>query len=321
MRVHRGTDTRYLEYFRGTRERQVLVDSLQSEQGAWFFRKRNRNIVVEVGPEVPAQDGFHWMDLDVLRALMAVENLVSMDARSVLSCMTFLRPGDAGPDGDAFVQALKASYEAVEPQNGAQHSTMEILSWFTEAKAGSEVRSELIPLDQVKHWTRTPFEIIEDAGADFRILAVDIVAPDREVPAWSQPVLAPCGTGLAVFLTRQINGVLHVLIQALSQQGLRDVTELAPTVQHPGGTDVYLEAALTENPAQVRFDTVLSEEGGRFYHALTRYRIVEVDDDFQCDSPAVYRWLTVRQLTDLVRHGHYLNVEARSLLACLHSLW
>jgi oxidase EvaA len=29
----------------------------------------------------------------------------------------------------------------------------------------------------------------------------------------------------------------------------------------------------------------------------------------------------VRQLMDLLRHGHYLNIEARSLLACVHSLW
>jgi dTDP-4-dehydro-6-deoxy-alpha-D-glucopyranose 2,3-dehydratase len=28
----------------------------------------------------------------------------------------------------------------------------------------------------------------------------------------------------------------------------------------------------------------------------------------------------MRQLMDLLRHGHYLNIEARSLLACIHSL-
>ncbi|NED05567.1 NDP-hexose 2,3-dehydratase, partial [Streptomyces sp. SID6648] len=33
-----------------------------------------------------------------------------------------------------------------------------------------------------------------------------------------------------------------------------------------------------------------------------------------------FRWMTVRQLVDLLRHSHYVNIQARSLVACLHSL-
>lgn len=76
----------------------------------------------------------------------------------------------------------------------------------------------------------------------------------------------------------------------------------------------------TEGGPTVRYDTVQSEEGGRFYHALTRYQIIQVDSDFMDKTPPGHLWMTLRQLTDLLRHGHYLNIEARSLLACLHSL-
>ena len=48
MRVHGGASPNYLEYFTGEREVTILVDQLQSEQGARFLHKRNRNIIVEV---------------------------------------------------------------------------------------------------------------------------------------------------------------------------------------------------------------------------------------------------------------------------------
>jgi oxidase EvaA len=78
---------------------------------------------------------------------------------------------------------------------------------------------------------------------------------------------------------------------------------------------------LVSRTATVRYDQVLSEEGGRFYNALTRYQITEVGEEVPLDPPRNYCWMTVRQLMDLLRHGHYLNIEARSLLACLHSLY
>jgi oxidase EvaA len=74
------------------------------------------------------------------------------------------------------------------------------------------------------------------------------------------------------------------------------------------------------DPDRVRFDAVLSEEGGRFHHAQTRYQVIEVGEGFPADVPEDFIWVTVHQLMRLVRHGRYLNVEARSLLACLHGL-
>ena len=63
-----------------------------------------------------------------------------------------------------------------------------------------------------------------------------------------------------------------------------------------------------------------SEEGGRFLNAQSRYLIVEADEaTAPMTRPPGYRWVTPGQLTALVRHGHYVNVQARTLLACLHA--
>ena len=43
---HKGRRPLYLEFFQNAKPHQVLLDQLQSEQGARFLRKRNRNIII-----------------------------------------------------------------------------------------------------------------------------------------------------------------------------------------------------------------------------------------------------------------------------------
>jgi oxidase EvaA len=37
-------------------------------------------------------------------------------------------------------------------------------------------------------------------------------------------------------------------------------------------------------------------------------------------EPPDYRWLTLHQLAGLLQHSHYVNVQARTLVACLQGL-
>jgi oxidase EvaA len=325
--VHRGTSTHYLEHFVGPRRGQVVVDVLQSEQGAWFWRKRNRNMVVLVTDDLPVHEDFRWLSLAQVRELSRIDNLVNMDARTVLSCMPFALPDEAGVSGgDQFFDALVRSYQyQSEGEPHALHTAGEILSWFTEAKTRSHWTARLVPLRDVPGWIWTADEIADDAGRQFRIIAVTVRAGTREVQRWTQPLLCPRGEGRAVFVVRAIGGVLHLLVQARPEYGLLDMVEMAPTIHQLPGADpadvpAFLRSALAAGSARMRYDAQLSEEGGRFYHALTRYQIIEVGAELPVAVPPGYCWMTVRQVTDLLRHGHYLNIEARSLLACLHSI-
>jgi dTDP-4-dehydro-6-deoxy-alpha-D-glucopyranose 2,3-dehydratase len=305
-RVHEGGGTRYLEYFRGRRRGgEVLVDVLQSEQGSWFWRKRNRNVVVRVRRDVPPHEDFRWVPLPLLRDLLRIDNLVNMDARTVLSCLADDGPGTPGP---------------------AVHTAREIRSWFIEAKTRCRWAPRLVPLAAAPGWVRTAEEIRDEEGRDFRIIAVRVAADSREVRSWSQPLLAPRGRGLAVFVARPIRGVPHLLAHAHAEAGLVDLVEIGPTVQLLPGHDAAevdpcVRGVAEGSVGRVRFDAVLSEEGGRFHHALTRYRVVEVGEEFPVDVPPDYCWTTPRQLVALLRHGHYLNIEARTLLACLPRPW
>jgi dTDP-4-dehydro-6-deoxy-alpha-D-glucopyranose 2,3-dehydratase len=330
-RVHGGSGIKYLEHFVAPRRGRVLVDVLQSEQGAWFLHKRNRNMIVEVTEDVPVDEDFCWLTLDQIRQLLRLDHVVNMDARTVLSCIppTLGRPAADGArlatDG-TFAQAVRRSLAT----DDALHSTREMLSWLTEVRARTELVQQRIPLDDVgaDGWRCTPARIFRDDGRFFEVVGVDVRATKREVVSWQQPLIAPVGPGLLALLVKRIDGVLHALVQARIEAGALNVAELAPTVHCRPGNYAglpadrhprFLDYVQTIDPAQIRYEAQHSEEGGRFYHAQNRYLVVEVGEDFPVDASPEHRWLSLHQLCDLLLHSNYLNVELRTLLACIQT--
>ncbi|WP_433872586.1 NDP-hexose 2,3-dehydratase family protein [Saccharopolyspora sp. CA-218241] len=322
-RVHNGRHVPYLEHFQDRRDHRVHADVRQSEQGSRFLRKRNRNMVVETTSEIPVLDGFRWLTLGQVYRLTATDNVLNMDARSVLACLPIEVPELPARTDDVFQRALHHSYEP-----GIAGGVDEVLHWLTEVRTTTEVWTERVAVRALRDWTSSPRRISHRTGGFFEVVGMRVSAACREVEEWAQPVVRPRGVGVVAFLVARIGGVLHALVQAVAEPGYVDVAELGPTVQCTPGTydelsaavrPPLLETVLRADPGQVRFDSILSEEGGRFYHARNRYLVVEVNPGSIPDLPS-HRWMTVRQLTDLVRHSHYLNVEARSLVTCLHGL-
>ncbi|MGC7102583.1 NDP-hexose 2,3-dehydratase family protein [Amycolatopsis lurida] len=324
-RVHHGDPVPYLEYFRHTGEQHVLCDVLQSEQGSWFYRKRNRNMIVEVREPVPEHEDFRWVTLGQLHELLAEDNLVNMDTRTVLSCIPGGFEGSASDDSE-LADALARS---CDPLPGSLHTTLEVRSWIVAQQSEHLVRAELMPLNEVHQWRCAPEEIHQEQNNFFSIIAVDVRGNSREVGRWTQPLLRPHGTGIVALLVKRVDGVLHALINARVEPGYFDVVELAPTVQctpeNYERLDVdyrppFLDVVLNRAPEQVLFDTELSEEGGRFHQARNRYQIIEVTSDALDTDLPDYRWLAMYQLIELLQHRNYINVQARSLIACLRGL-
>ncbi|MEU5347099.1 NDP-hexose 2,3-dehydratase family protein [Streptomyces sp. NPDC020766] len=330
-RVHGGRHTPYLEYFTGPRRGRVLADSIQSEQGSWFLCKGNRNVVVEVTEDVPVLENFRWVTVGQLHGLLRQDNTVNMDTRTVLSCIPFEPSADGRPteaeDDSGYRRALVRSLTRAQR---SLHGLDEILGWLTETRARQLFVRRHTPLGSVGRWHRSADRIAHDEGRYFEVVAVDVTAANREVSHWTQPMFAPVGRGRSAFVVRPVKGVLHVLMHARLSAGYREAVELAPTVQCAPGNLAglpdtarprFLDLVCDADPRRVAYDVVQSEEGGRFHHAETRHQIIDAGEDFPLDVPEEYRWMTVRQLTELLRHSNYLNIEARSLLAALHTTW
>lgn len=326
-RVHGGTAVPYLDFFLDAQRHRVLTDVRQSEQGAWFYQKRNRNMVVEVTGDVEVLDGFRWVTLGQLHRLLAMADVVNMDTRTVLSCLPFagvdLSTVFTGPADDFRTGLIRSA----APDAGV-HSMRDVLHWITDRRARTSARLTSVPLRDLDGWVLADGQISHESGYFFDVIGVEVRAGRREVTHWAQPMIRPVGTGVIGLLVTRLDGVVHALMHAHIEPGYVDMVELAPTVQCTPENYEYLPAEakpehldriLTAPADRVRFDTVLSEEGGRFYHARNRYIVVEVDAGTIEESDE-YRWLSVGQLVELLRHSYYVNVQARSLIACLHSL-
>lgn len=323
---HKGRKPLYLEYFQNAKPHQVLLDQLQSEQGARFLRKRNRNIIIKVDEDVPVYEDFAWMTLAQIKELMHHDNMVNMDTRTVLAGLDYSQfeindelLHQMSPFGQAMIASAKC-------RNG-RWTMNEHLSWLTQLKASAELNVRYVPIKDIQgEWQVNDYEISRTDKKFFRIIGTRVNISNREVTSWCQPLVQPMQQGICAFIIKKIDGIYHFLVHAKMECGNLDVYELAPTVQCLTGNvlDVpkeqwpaYVDYVMNAKPEQVLYDALQSEEGGRFYHEQNRNMIVEVGDEFPIEIPADYHWMTLGQIHEFMRFNNYINIQARSLIAAI----
>lgn len=322
-RVHKGKKPAYLDYFVNVKPENVLLDQLQSEQGARFMRKRNRNIIIKVDEDIEVLPDFRWMTIGQIKEFMYHDNMINMDTRTVLSgieYVDYLTPmsdvSRLSPFGMNLLKSARTS-EGV-------HSMGQLLSWLTGLKSRYDLFVTYKPIDKLKGWHRTETEIANDFGKYFRVIGVRVSISNREVTSWNQPLVQPLQQGICAFIIKKIGGIYHFLVQAKLECGNYDVLELAPTVQcltgnvftsnqRPPFTDYILNAP----KERIRYDVLQSEEGGRFYREQNRNMIVEADESFPLEVPEHYTWMTLNQINNFLQFNNFLNIQARSILSAL----
>lgn len=319
--VHGGRKPAFLDFFRNARPDQIVLDQLQSEQGARFFRKRNRNIIICCDEDIPSHEDFRWLTLGQIKLLMACDNMVNMDTRTVLSGLRFPLSESLAAGASSFGDALLASERVLAGVNTID----DILHRLSDLKSRYELVAEKIPLRDVREWTVTETEIVRPDRRFFRVVGVNVTIENREVSTWCQPLVQPMQEGLCVLLAKRIRGVMHFLLQAKVECGNFDVVELAPTIQcltgdykNPFGyVPTFLEEFQAGACGRIVFDTKQSEEGGRFYREQNRNVVCLADDAFPETPPENFIWLTLGQIKEFLRFNNYLNIQVRSLVSAL----
>ena len=331
-RVHEGNSPAYLEYFQKAEKEQILLDQLQSEQGARFLKKRNRNIIIKIDEEIEVQENFLWLTLGQIKELIRIDNVVNMDTRTVISGIPL---GDLSLDSVEVIEAfinihltdftkglLKSSAYDVESVN----SLNDIILFITNHKCNYELGVRKIPLDSLSDWIIGDRSIHHCDHKYFEVIAADIRIGNREVINWTQPMVKPVQEGICAFVCKNINEVLHFAVQAKLECGNFDIIEFAPTVQCL--TDNYkteqslqnlpfLNYVLNADKEKVIFDTYQSEEGGRFFREQNRSLLIFADADFPEKLPENYIWMTYSQIQTFMKHNNYINIQARSLISAL----
>ena len=331
-RVHKGKAPTFIEYFNGERPVKILLDQLQSEQGARFLRKRNRNIIVEVSEneDLDIPENFVWVNLGQLKELIKYDNVVNMDTRTVISGIPFgsygsdtlqyfSKPGNLSNYNEHLINSMLNPEIYLNDFN-------QIISWITNLKSQFELNVTMIPLQKVNNWVYNGLSINHKDKKYFSVIGVNVEIGNREVVSWDQPMIKSTQEGIIAFIVKPIKGVYHFLVQAKLEAGNFDILELAPTVQcltgnYRTGKNEYpvpfLNDVLNAKKEQIWYSAFQSEEGGRFYKEQNKNMIIEATSDFPIEVPDNYCWITLYQLLIFIKFNNYLNIAARSLISAI----
>jgi len=333
MQVHKGKVPLYLEYFKNAKPNQILTDQLQSEQGARFLKKRNRNIIILVEEVIETHENFVWLTLGQIKDLMLIDNVVNMDTRTVISGISY---GDYSKEVISFFNTIHFNSDDVESIGSkflrsaleakkSFHSLDNITAFLTKHKSTFDLEVTNISLDKLNDWIFSSSELKHESGKYFKVIAVDVEIGNREVVKWSQPMVQPMQEGLCAFVCKEIDGIIHFAVQAKLECGNHDIIEFAPTVQcltgnyrdTKSGTLPFLDYVLNTDKKSIIFDTLQSEEGGRFYKEQNRNIIILADAEFSEELPDNFIWMTLNQMFIFLKFNNFFNIQARSLIAAI----
>ncbi|NQY66978.1 MAG: NDP-hexose 2,3-dehydratase family protein [Flavobacteriales bacterium] len=324
--IHEGKKPRYLSFFQNAMEDQILLDELLSEQGARFLKKKNRNIIIQVEEEIEEHEDFVWLTLGQLKELSEKDNVLNMDARTVISSIDV---GDVGEDLKQACRNISNDKTNRRFLNGVFETELNIdsvLLWLTQLKSEFELDVTLTSLKSIDDWIVEDDRIRHVDNKYFQIIGIDVQLEGREVKQWCQPIIKPMQPGLCAFVVKKVGDVYHFLVQAKLECGNVDIVELAPTVQCLTGGfqnekslwDIpFLKEILEASTSQILIDVNLSEEGGRFYKESNRHMIVELEEELLPALPETFKWISLKQLLFLLKINNILNVQARSLISLI----
>ena len=325
---HGGKKPPYLEYFENAGRYEIVVDQIQSEQSSRFHKKRNRNIIIRVEEEVPVLPSHRWMTLGQIKRLMREDNLVNMDTRTVLSCIPYSRGNFSREELEALSGQFtdRALFRSVFEGDGENHLP-EVFQYINNCKMFTEEDTRLVPLHSLDNWTMGDEEIICKEPYPFKVVFCDIAMEGREVEQWTQPLFEACGIASFGLICCEDKGVLKFLVKATPEAGCFDTLELGPTVQReavplPGHEEDVVSRFFDERLKTgegVFFDSLLSEEGGRFYHEQNRNVLMRVEKDELPVLPDGYFLLDYKTLNELVQVNNTLNIQLRNLLSLLEA--
>ena len=316
--AHKGKLPPYLQYFLDPAAR-VINSQEQSETGTRFFRKFNRNVLLDIEEDVELLPGFRWLTLYEIQRLMELDDTVNMDTRSVLSNIPCAGTVDTDMQATVFQHSLTCA------PDDARHSVQELRDWLQARRDVLTIDTTRIPLNSVRDWQRDDWAIRHVSGNYFDVAGVRVEGGAREVARWCQPLLKHEGIGLSGFLCSEINGVLHVLLQAKPEPGIVGSVELGPTVSlfdykaraEHGVEAPYLEHFLQAPATATLHSSIQSEEGGRFWALRNHVLVIQAPQAGSIAAHDNFRWMTLAQLRQLAQGDSVVNSEARTLLACL----
>lgn len=204
------------------------------------------------------------------------------------------------------------------------HTTEELLKWIKERNKMTHVEIHKCTLEENDFWFYDRQEgcIRNQNHSFFTITGYQQKMEDGQII--SQPVILQEEIGYLGIICKEINGIMHFLMQAKIEPGNINKIQISPTIQatksnftqkHGGTKPPYLEYFLNASCHEIVVDQIQSEQSSRFYKKRNRNIIIRVEEEIQVLS--AYRWMTLGQIKSLMREDNLVNMDTRTVLSCI----
>lgn len=202
------------------------------------------------------------------------------------------------------------------------NSTDELLAWIGTLNKTTYVDIKECSISDSNFWFYDDYngEVLNRKRSFFSIQGMRYFVDGlfiREQPIIIQPEIGYLG-----IICKEINGVLHFLMQAKIEPGNINCVQISPTIQatksnftrvHGGRLPLYFEYFEHAEKYQVLFDQVQSEQAARFYQKRNRNMILLIDDELSIYSN--FKWMTLGQIKFFMEIDNLVNMDTRTVLS------
>ncbi len=204
------------------------------------------------------------------------------------------------------------------------HTDDELNEWIEECNKESCVSVKSISLADYKMWLydESDGSICNEKNAFFKIIGVR--QREKNCDIKEQPIIVQDEIGYLGIISCKINGVWHYLMQAKVEPGNINGVQISPTLQatksnftrkHGGSKPLFLEYFVNCDTRDIIVDQIQSEQSSRFYKKRNRNIVIKVNSPIE--ETKTHKWMTLRQIKALMRRDNMVNMDTRTVLACI----
>lgn len=205
---------------------------------------------------------------------------------------------------------------------GKVNSTDELLAWIKELNETTYVNINECSINDSTFWFYDDYngEVLNRKRSFFSIKGMRYFE-DGEYNG-EQPIIIQPEIGYLGIICREIDGILHFLMQAKIEPGNVNCVQISPTIQatksnftraHGGKLPTYFELFEHSERYNVIYDQIQSEQATRFYKKRNRNMIMIVDDELELYPN--FKWMTLGQIKRLMELENLVNMDTRTVLS------
>ncbi|MBR1777628.1 MAG: NDP-hexose 2,3-dehydratase family protein [Alphaproteobacteria bacterium] len=198
-----------------------------------------------------------------------------------------------------------------------------IFAWIEELNGSTHVKIEEIPFSKGDFWfyDKTRGEITNKKKKFFSVKGLSYRIDDKIIA--EQPIIVQDEIGFLGIIVKEIDGILHFLMQAKIEPGNLNGVQISPTIQatrsnftriHGGQMPLYFDwFKESKKHGIILYDQIQSEQGSRFFGKRNRNIILLTSEDVPVFPN--YKWLTLGQIKKLMKINNLINMDTRTVLS------